>query len=339
MNNKEILFTFDYELFLGESGSIERCLLEPTSLLIKLFKKNKVNATFFIDTTFLQRLKEQGFIRQFSLVERQLQSLVENGHRIELHLHPNWYDSKFSVEDRAWVFENYRYYQLRNCPDSILRSQFENGYEILVNSATKVDSGYRPIAFRAGGWCVDPIGKILEMFDRYNILIDSSVLPNTREEGEISSYDYSDIKASSPYRFEKDVHDPTADGRYLEIPVSTFYQPFVREVIRLTKALIIAKTHPDYVRIIGDGKTIGSTGRQKSKFSHLWSLLKSKDMFFTTDGYRTNYLISSLEHAASPITVVGHPKVLSNSSLDMIARITSKDYCFLSIYDYYRKHY
>ena len=57
---KDLLLTFDYELFLGEkSGSVDRCLIEPTNELMRVFDKYRIkNAIFFVDTTHLLRLQE-----------------------------------------------------------------------------------------------------------------------------------------------------------------------------------------------------------------------------------------------------------------------------------------
>ena len=55
---KNILLTFDYELFLGKrSGSAQKCMIEPTNELLKILLKNNAKAIFFIDTTYLDQLE------------------------------------------------------------------------------------------------------------------------------------------------------------------------------------------------------------------------------------------------------------------------------------------
>ena len=58
--HKRLLSTFDYELFLGPaSGSVDRCLLEPTQKLLDLFDRFQLpHAIFFVDSTYLLRLEE-----------------------------------------------------------------------------------------------------------------------------------------------------------------------------------------------------------------------------------------------------------------------------------------
>ena len=56
---KHLLFTFDYELFLGlRTGIVQECMIDPTEKLISLFEDFNVKAVFFVDTTCLIRLKE-----------------------------------------------------------------------------------------------------------------------------------------------------------------------------------------------------------------------------------------------------------------------------------------
>jgi hypothetical protein len=58
METKNLLITFDYELFLGmRSGQPEDCMLQPTSALLAILGQYKTKAIFFVDTTYLCKLK------------------------------------------------------------------------------------------------------------------------------------------------------------------------------------------------------------------------------------------------------------------------------------------
>ena len=102
-NNNIILLTFDYELFLYKSGTVENCLIKPTDLLIEYFNKFNIKATFFVDILFYNLIsKRPDFSEQALLIKNQLQRLLKDGHRLELHLHPQWLNSKY--EDNEWIF-------------------------------------------------------------------------------------------------------------------------------------------------------------------------------------------------------------------------------------------
>ena len=50
---KNILLTFDYELFLGSrSGTVDNCLIIPTSKILEVLKRHGAKAVFFIDTSY-----------------------------------------------------------------------------------------------------------------------------------------------------------------------------------------------------------------------------------------------------------------------------------------------
>src|ERR1700739_3552615 len=105
MKKKNILFTFDYELFLGKkSGSVNRCVLEPTQKLLAIFSEYKISgAIFFVDTTWLIRLKEVAFNnsaakKDFEKIVEQLRDVVSRGHYVFPHLHPHWINASYLPE-------------------------------------------------------------------------------------------------------------------------------------------------------------------------------------------------------------------------------------------------
>src|SRR4051812_20450394 len=100
MKNRNVLFTFDYELFLGlRSGTVEKCLLQPTDHILRILQKYKIeNAVFFVDTVYLYKLsrtKTESCQSQFSRIKTQLQSAVNQGHILFPHIHPHWLDAVF----------------------------------------------------------------------------------------------------------------------------------------------------------------------------------------------------------------------------------------------------
>src|SRR5574344_1713483 len=96
-----IYLTLDYELFMGvNSGSVQNCLITPTNKLIEMMDKYKIKATFFVDGCYLLRLKElkdkyEKLNQDWKNITDQLSRLSSEGHDIELHIHPQWYDAKY----------------------------------------------------------------------------------------------------------------------------------------------------------------------------------------------------------------------------------------------------
>ena len=107
--SKQILFTFDYELFLGQSGSVENCMILPTEKLFR-FWKNTLLAFIFVDLTYLVRLNEiKGNIKaqkDWRLIEEQVNKISSLGHYIFYHVHPHWMDAVYVHDSNEWDLSN-----------------------------------------------------------------------------------------------------------------------------------------------------------------------------------------------------------------------------------------
>src|SRR5689334_22752168 len=117
---KQLLITFDYELFLGNrSGNVDDCMIEPTRKLMAVMKKYGVRDVFFVDTTFLLRLRSMAdTIRicavDFRNVAGQLCDLVEDGHCVYPRIHPHSLDATNHEPRHQWSLKNTNNYISRN---------------------------------------------------------------------------------------------------------------------------------------------------------------------------------------------------------------------------------
>jgi hypothetical protein len=102
-----IYITLDYEIYFGENhGSVEKCILFPTSELIRIAEKNHVHFCFFVDAGFILKLDEYRI--KYPVLEKDYQAIInqekylsDTGHDIQLHIHPHWEDSFF--DGNRWV--------------------------------------------------------------------------------------------------------------------------------------------------------------------------------------------------------------------------------------------
>ena len=70
---KNIIFTFDYEPFLGsKSGTLNNCIIEPTERLKLILNTYNAKAVFFIDTLYLKNLKLVS-INEYGIIIKQIQ--------------------------------------------------------------------------------------------------------------------------------------------------------------------------------------------------------------------------------------------------------------------------
>jgi hypothetical protein len=113
---KLLLFTFDYELFLGEkSGTVQQCLVTPTDQLIFCLDKYAFKAIFFIDTVYILHLKEiaekhTAAKTDLDSIINQLVKIVKSGHEIHPHIHPHWMDAIYHPESNEWNLSEKKHY-------------------------------------------------------------------------------------------------------------------------------------------------------------------------------------------------------------------------------------
>lgn len=124
---KEIILSYDYELFFGDrSGTVLRSLIEPTNLLLDAMDSVSFKGNFFVDWQMLKYLKEANTERTLAdhqLIIDQLKDMVYRGHRIELHIHPHWVDAKYNG-DGTWDFSEFRHYSLNSFSEKEIVDMF-----------------------------------------------------------------------------------------------------------------------------------------------------------------------------------------------------------------------
>ena len=314
--NKKVLLTFDYELFLGaDSGTALQCLIKPVDTLLEILEKNNAKAVFFVDATYLLTLHINGH-KDFEIISNQLRSIVEQGSRIELHLHPQWLDA-VPIGENRWKFNSYSHYRLHSLADEQISKLFKDGKALLQSVVESVDPSYRVSAFRAGGWSVEPFSRLKESFINESLLYDLSVLPGKVERKlPLHYYDYSEASLSREcWQFENGVCDADVDeGQFLEIPVT---------MVSVGRRFILAnQLKIKGNKILGDGKGV----RQKSSFyKKLIKLLFPGYQSLSIDYCSLEYFDELVRSSKKQVDVaIGHPKVFTNKTFQLLDNICSK---------------
>lgn len=222
MINKKILITFDYELFLGKrSGSVSKCLLSPTDEIRLLLNKYYIKAIFFVDTTYLFRLKNeaiknQNCKRNLELIFEQLNQLKQEGHNIYHHIHPHWLDAKYLPEIDQWDLSNISKYAFSKISDEEREAIMEFSFSIINEF-----EGNQPSGFRAGGLYVEPFDDFKPYFKKYNILYEFSVVPDDFSFSKDFSYDFRNFPLE-PYYFNENIAKKDECGIFNEYPITMF---------------------------------------------------------------------------------------------------------------------
>lgn len=298
-----ICYTYDYELFFKISGTVEKCLIQPTDLILDFFKKNNQCGTFFVDAIFLERLKEVDEEKTaFAKIVSQLQRMVLEGSRIELHLHPHWLDAEYL--NGSWHFPHYLNYQIQSLSQYEIRNIFTRTTHLLNSIAREVDPSYSVHCYRAGGWCIQPFEKLYNPFLENEIYVDSSVCLGIKEEN-IRNYDFTNFRLenSKYWNFDLDPLLENKDGGLTEIPIHSIKRNFATRIFRR-----LFQRGDSY---FGDGSGLVFS-HTIPKFKLLLSWFKNSQVMFSTDDI-SSFEIKRFLKSYQPnniYVVINHPKCL-----------------------------
>ncbi|MEZ5597647.1 MAG: hypothetical protein R3E84_14875 [Pseudomonadales bacterium] len=299
------LLTLDYELFFGQrTGSPDGCLIYPTRVLVELLERHGLHVTLFVDAGYLERLATSDTLlhqRQYQRVVRQLKTLTQRGHDVQLHIHPHWEDSHW--DGCRWIIDSRRYrLQDFDAPDV---ASIVARYSQRLATIT----GTRPVAFRAGGWCLQPFEHIADALYAAGVRIDSTVFAGGTSVNRGREFDFSTAPDADHWRFNTDPLVPERKGRFLELPITAhtigpaFYWHSLWRKFR--------KSPEDTP--LGDG-ALGNSG-----LYYLRKLTSSERTVASIDGPRADSLQAAFREALGTgrriFNVMGHPKSLTRNSL------------------------
>lgn len=312
-----IFLSFDYEIYFGEKhGTVDKCIIYPTSELIRIAEKYKVHFSFFVDCGFLIKLNE--YRQKFPQLEKDYTSLVDQikyladtGHDIQLHIHPHWEDSYYNGE--RWIIDAKRYkltdFNQQEIEDIVYR------YKKVLTDITQKEV----FAFRAGGWCMQPFDKIKPAFKKHEISLDSTVFKNGYYVSKNYFYDFRNAPGKDIYNFENNPEQEDANGYFTELPITAIRN----SPLFFWFLFLLGRKNPFYHKPLGDGQPIPAKGYRKRQ------LTSYSNNPVSMDGYNARLLEKSLKDcikkAFRQMVVIGHPKALSRFSLERIEEFVRKN--------------
>jgi hypothetical protein len=313
-----VWLTFDYELFFGtRTGSIEKCMLEPTKRLLELSKKYQAPMVFFVDAGFLFKLNELSsenpeLGKQHQAIIQQLQEIREFNCEVQLHVHPHWELSTYV--DGQWKIPQDKGYRLGEFSKQEAQSIFAK-YKKHLDDAI----GYKTIAFRAGGWCIQPFEQIKEVFDNQGLVYDSSVVPGMRFQAGVYDVDFTNAPQNQDvWPFDSDPCSVDEKGKFIELPISSVrYNPMFYWELYLRGKLNRA-AH----QFIGDGSFIPQPGRK-------WeTLTKSQWNHASCDGFYASRMAKITrefqKNSRDHLVFIGHPKGMTAFSFGALEKYLSE---------------
>lgn len=341
---KTFILTIDYELFLGSrTGTVEKCMVEPTYKLAEILDINNSRMTVFWDILHYYRLTGlecdyPALKNDRKLIDEQISFLISKGHDIQLHLHPHWLDAQYINSEWKFKYDRFNLHELSEEEntekiDTIIGC-IKISKQLMEKELRKYVPAYNVTTFRAGGYLIEPFEKLKKAFVLNNIYIDSSVLPGMSDNNPVNGYDFKNYPDFNYYHFSNSPSEISNSGKFTEFPVATLHIPVLRNIFF---TLVRRLKYPNLESgRMGTGSADSVNKGTISIMKKIFSLLtKSKQIEFTTDSNfaeRFNYMYRKIKNNS---TMILHPKLLNQHTLNILKeKLAIDDIKFITINNY-----
>lgn len=321
-----LVLTFDYELFFGKNYvTCNEVLFNPTEKIAQILSNHNVSGTFFADTCSVYAHKREGDYDYVNMFKEQIVNLNHMGHDVQLHIHPHW--QRTTREKKEWRFPE-DWYRIH---DFDLRGGeavdiIQEGIAFLKETLLSVDNNYRCIAYRAGGYCIQPYDELVKVLYDEGIRIDSSVCMYMDNTVPSRFYNYIELPSSMNWWLQPNIQIQNSSEEkpegcaLLEVPIG-YYKQKLSDRIRLGKKVMYKHGKP-----LGVGMpTISSAKLSKQgliqkliSYNRVYQRLSLDSMGadIAYEAIKTLYKKSGSMHKDVYVAVVSHPKVFTGEAFD-----------------------
>jgi len=326
---KNILITLDYEIFLGnKSGSVDKCLIEPTNLFLESIEIYNCICIFFVDCTYLLKLKEYSIKYKkinddYQKIISQLKYLVSKGHYVYPHIHTHWIDATYDHNINQWDLSNIEHYRFSSLSKKRRETIFKKSCSLLLEIIQTSKRDYVIEGFRAGGWCIQPFSNFANLFRENNIVADFSVLAGSKKHTNAIKFDFSKVPTNTiPYSFSDNECIEDASGQFKEYPISSIN---IKKYNFLNWVIDAFLWRTKYGRSIGDGHGVPFINYENETNY-------DKNMEMVSIELLTIYKLQAYKHYLmnnNYIHFISHPKMISHhniSNFKKLLKFSTKNY-------------
>lgn len=225
-----------------------RDMIEPTDRVLDICDRHGAKLTIMFEVAeywAFRQAEKQGRLRlaysPSQAMEEQARDAIRRGHDVQLHIHPQWLGAKF--ENGLWSLR-FAQWRLADLPRGIgakddplsVTGALYSGKQTLHHILRPIQPAYECIAFRAGGFCIQPETVMIPALKAAGLYGDSSVVQGLHK-GSPWHFDFRTAPPNRGYWWTSadDVCRCGPDGEHiLELPVRSTIQPYVGN-FRLSK--------------------------------------------------------------------------------------------------------
>ena len=318
---KLVLFTFDYELFLGgRSGKVQDCIIKPTYTMLSLLNQYQFKGVFFVDTVYLLRLKsvadtfDQTKEDQAAIYE-QLRTIIQQGHYVFPHIHAHWLDAEYLPEENEWSLKELRYYQFSALDQHLQTSLFDESVALIRSIVGSIDKEYVIDSYRAGGWSIQPFSSFKPHFLKHGIQHEWSVLPGKYVTSSAHAVDFRKVSLKQTiYHFNDDICENDNSGAFKAWTISTLSLGWFEKWLNF-------KVNGLIQRLIKKEEFKGSTVSSKiTEEGDIYCEKKGLRLIASFEGLNPYNLFKYLAkiRKSSYFHFISHPKLITRTEFRMV---------------------
>ena len=329
-----VLLTFDYELPLGEADDYNRSLFSPAESLIELANDLKVPIVLFADVCSSFCFRKWGELSYAEKFESQLQRSIKEGHDVQLHIHPHWLTSTYT-SGRFIPSSNYSLSHYKNPIDGLdIERICETAYQELTRICRSASADYQCIAFRAGGYDVEPeSARIMSKLYDLGIRFDSSVIKDFFLDYGYSRVDYRGAPKASSWRISKSgrMITPSSDG-LVELPIASMPTKVQDIVLRRVKKILKKEVYASRKHKNGGKGLLTVQGKQnidgfiRKLFNPTILSFDKEHLEYADLAGIVSYLEKQYESESNDlvVTAIGHPKSMGPYHLELLTEFVKR---------------
>jgi hypothetical protein len=190
----QLLLSDDWELRGDGSGNMRAIQFVTARRLCDVYEQHGLRGTFNVEVyqqlVHLRLRDEHPTLGELSDEwERVVLEMLERGHDVQLHLHPQWSDA--SYHGGRWHLAGA--WSLTEYPRDALAEMLGEAKSYLEGLLRGVDPAYRCVSYRAGSWCIAPSPHALEVLAELGIVFDMSIVAGAFYDSPEVTLDYRSV--------------------------------------------------------------------------------------------------------------------------------------------------
>jgi hypothetical protein len=235
-----LILSLDYEIFGNGAGDVMRDIIEPTNRLLHICERHGAKLTIMFEVAeywaFKQNEDKLGLdYSPAQVMAEQIQNAISRGHDVQLHLHPQWIgaeldDHIWRVKINQWCIADLPHGLGDDGDEYSIMGALSKGKKTLESLLCPIALAYECIAFRAGGFHIQPSRRVIAAMKAIGLAMDSSVVQGLYVQSPWWQSDFRDAVSNYGYWWTT-ADDVCRSGpeyeQILELPIYSKMQPYL----------------------------------------------------------------------------------------------------------------